>query len=267
MNTVRQPAVAGLFYPANPEDLRSDINDYLDQAKPAAVPGQVKAIIVPHAGYVYSGAIAAAAYAALKPQTETIKRVILIGPAHRLSLRGMALISVQYFRTPLGDVAQNHNAMVALQRLPYIHFVNSAHWQEHSLEVQLPFLQTVLKQFDVVPILVGDATSEEVADALKTVWGGQETLIVISSDLSQNQDYETAQYLDNATCHAIEALNIEGIDYQKASGSVPVRGLLRMAAKEQLTVTTMAMANSGDSHGDHNRVVGYGSWVLSTLER
>lgn len=263
MNTVRQPAVAGLFYPGNPRELSSSIKSYLLAAHPPAQAMHAKAIIVPHAGYVYSGATAATAYATLASQRDTIKKVVLLGPAHRVQLRGLAIMDVDYFRTPLGDVPQDTSKNESLLALSQVRISDEAHWQEHSIEVQLPFLQTVLNDFSLTALAVGDATVKEVEEVLNLLWGDQETLIVISSDLSHYHDYKTAQYIDRSTCEAIENLNIENIGHQQACGCVAVNGLLRTAKKRSMKVDTLAMNNSADSCGDPERVVGYGSWAFT----
>lgn len=268
MNTVRQPAVAGLFYPGSKRELLTDIKRYLRQAlldmdeqlqqlKP-------KAIIVPHAGYIYSGETAAKAYATLLGLSNTIKRVILLGPAHRTRLRGLAISDVQYFRTPLGDTPIDIPAIRQLLCAPQVQVMDAAHWQEHSLEVQLPFLQTVLDDFSLIPIVVGDATVSEVHQVLDMLWGGPETLIVISSDLSHYHDYSTAQYIDRSTCEAIEHFDLDHIDAKQACGSIGVKSLLRAAKNRSMVVHTLGLSNSGDSSGDQQRVVGYGSWAFTT---
>ncbi len=267
MNTVREPAVAGLFYPGNARELATEVNTLLHAARhqdSGNNPQQsCKAIIVPHAGYRYSGSTAASAFARLYSQRDSIQRVILLGPAHRIQLRGLAVMDVKYFRSPLGDIPQDSRAVNQLLTLPQVQTLDAAHWQEHSLEVQLPFLQTVLKEFTLVPIAIGSATALDVDQVLDLLWGGPETLIVISSDLSHYHDYKTAQYIDRSTCEAIEQLDIEHIDYQQACGCVGVKGLLRVARRRHLSVITLALCNSGDTAGDPARVVGYGSWVFS----
>jgi hypothetical protein len=261
MHTVREPAVAGLFYPGDRQQLQAQVNNLLAAAPTRSDLPRPKALIVPHAGYVYSGAVAAAAYAPLQHYRDSFKKVVLLGPAHRVAINGLALMDVQFFRTPLGDVPQHYNQR--LLQLPQVNVVDQAHWQEHSLEVQLPFLQTVLTDFSLVALVVGNSTASDVEQVLSLLWGGPETLVVISSDLSHYRDYQSAQYIDQSTCQAIEALNIEDIDYRQACGCVAVKGLLRAAKKRQMQVKTLAMSNSGDSGSDKSRVVGYGSWSFS----
>ncbi len=212
MSSVRQAAVAGLFYPDNAGELTRDVRNYLQHAEPVNPALQPKAIIVPHAGYSYSGTIAATAYASIRPIAERISRVVLLGPAHRVRLKGMSVMNVDYFQTPLGNIAQDSKAIHQLLTLPQIQVLDAAHWQEHSLEVQLPFLQTILPEFTLVPIAMGDTTSSQVSQALEMLWGGPETLIVISSDLSHYHDYSSAQYIDRSTCEAIKKLDIEHIN-------------------------------------------------------
>ena len=261
MKSVRQAAVAGLFYPDNAEELARDIQQYLDQAASSCA-SPPKAIIVPHAGYIYSGSTAAIAYASIRPLAKQISRVVLLGPAHRVHLRGMALPAVDYFETPLGTVAIDSGAIQQLLTLPQVQIMDAAHWQEHSLEVQLPFLQSVLDKFSLVPIVVGDATGSEAMQVLDMLWDGPETLIVVSSDLSHYHDYSTAQYIDRSTCEAIEKLDIDHIDYQQACGCNAVKGLLLSAKKRNMKVQTLALSNSGDTSGGRERVVGYGSWAF-----
>jgi hypothetical protein len=221
-----------------------------------------KAIIVPHAGYIYSGPIAASAYALLAPLRERIKRVVLLGPCHRVPLRGLAATSADFFETPLGSIAIDHKALDQILSLPQVQLFDSTHAQEHSIEVQLPFLQEVLADFTLVPLVVGDAEAEDVDEVLELLWGGDETLIVISSDLSHYHDYNSARILDSRTSQAIEQLDGTSIQYGDACGRNPVIGLLLAARKRHLKVTTLDLRNSGDTAGDRSRVVGYGAWAF-----
>ena len=260
MSNVRNPAVAGLFYPADPRELRAMIADFLAAADTSvSVP---KAIIAPHAGYVYSGPIAASAYARLKPARGQISRVVLLGPAHRVGFHGLALSSADYFVTPLGRIPIDQEAVKKISRLPQVHVMDAAHAQEHSLEVHMPFLQEVLGEFSLLPLVVGDAEPGEVAEVLDLLWGGPETLIVISSDLSHYHDYKTAQNLDSRTSQAIEQLRIEDIQYDQACGRNPVNGLLHVARRLGLKAKTIDLRNSGDTAGSSDRVVGYGAYVF-----
>jgi AmmeMemoRadiSam system protein B len=260
MTSVRQPAVAGLFYPDDPRALRAMIADFLAAApETGAVP---KAIIAPHAGYIYSGPIAATAYARLRPARGRIARVVLLGPAHRLGFRGLALASADYFATPLGRIAVDREVLARIATLPQVRVMDTAHAQEHSLEVHLPFLQEVLGDFRLVPLVVGEATAEEVAEVLEALWDGPQTLIVVSSDLSHYHDYRTAQRLDRATSQAIEQLRPQDIGYEAACGRNPVNGLLTVARKRGLKVRTVDLRNSGDTAGARDRVVGYGAYVF-----
>jgi hypothetical protein len=256
----RQPAVAGSFYPANPEQLQQMLNQYLHEAETTAK--APKAIIAPHAGYIYSGQIAASAYSRLKSVHDIIKRVVLIGPSHRVAFRGLAVSQAEAFITPLGRIPVDTQVIQTIAKLPFVDIIEQAHTQEHSLEVQLPFLQTVLDDFSIVPIIAGDALPEQVAQVLTLLWGGSETLIVISSDLSHYHDYKTAQQLDQATSTAIEHLQYEQLNYESACGRTPVSGLLKLARDNSLTVKNIDLRNSGDTAGDKQRVVGYGAYII-----
>jgi len=269
MTAIRRPAVAGMFYPRSAPELSAAVGAFMDHvaesgsSTPKAIP---KAIIVPHAGYQYSGAVAAAAYGRLKPARDVITRVVLLGPCHRVAVRGLAAPSVDAFATPLGDIPLDHDAITTISTLPQVTEFDPTHAEEHSLEVQLPFLQEVLDNFTLVPLVVGDATNAEVAAVLDALWGGDETLIVISSDLSHYLDYDTARETDRRTCDAIEHLDPDSIGSDQACGRVPLKGLLTVAAKRQMRVETVDLRNSGDTAGTKDRVVGYGAWVFVERE-
>jgi len=257
----REPAVAGLFYPEDPVLLQRQLDDLLDgDITPGPTP---KALIVPHAGYIYSGSIAASAYRQLMPTSKQIQRVVLLGPSHRVNFEGLATSSARYFSTPLGLVRIDQSAMGDILSLPQVSVYDDAHREEHSLEVQLPFLQMILrKDFGLVPLVVGEATADEVSEVLEILWGGPETLLLISSDLSHYLEYSAAQRLDSATSTAIEQLNPQAIDYQQACGRNPVSGLLVAARHHGLHVTTLDLRNSGDTAGTRNQVVGYGAYAF-----
>ncbi|MHA1599017.1 MAG: AmmeMemoRadiSam system protein B [Alphaproteobacteria bacterium] len=260
MTMIRQPAVAGAFYPGTPDELGRAVAGYLDAA---AADGPIpKAIIVPHAGYIYSAATAARAFARLKPAADTIRRVVLLGPCHRVAVRGLALSSSDAFATPLGDIPLDKTAATRIAGLPQVQVFDATHAPEHSLEVQLPFLQAMLNDFSLLPLVVGDATPDEVAEVLDIVWGGTETLIVISTDLSHYLDYDSARRLDGATCRAIEALDSDVIGDDQACGRMPLKGLLNLAKRRNMRIETLGLCNSGDTAGDRDRVVGYGAWGL-----
>jgi len=263
MARVRHAAVAGMFYSGNPRELDAAVRGYLAEAAEKAPQGPVpKAITAPHAGYVYSGPIAATAYARLKPAAGTVRRVILLGPCHRVAVRGLAAPSAEAFATPLGSVPVDRAAVDSILGLQQVEVFDATHTDEHSLEVHLPFLQELFEQFTLVPLVVGQASAEEVAEVLERLWGGSETVIVISSDLSHYLDYESAQRSDAATCKAIEALDPGAIDRDQACGRVPVNGLLTLAKQRGLRVETLDLRNSGDTAGDRSRVVGYGAWMF-----
>lgn len=264
MTHIRNAAVAGAFYPGNPRDLDTLVRQFLAEAETKAPGGPVpKAIVAPHAGYVYSGAVAAAAYARLKPAAETVRRVVLLGPCHRVAVSGLAVSSADAFETPLGTVPLDKEAIESILALPQVSVFDATHRDEHSLEVQLPFLQEIFSDFSLVPLVVGRASADEVADVLERLWGGPETVIVISSDLSHYLDYESARAIDARTCAAIETLDPSAIAGAQACGRIPVAGLLTLARRRGLEVTTLDLRNSGDTAGDRNRVVGYGAWMFS----
>lgn len=260
MNTLRRPAVAGSFYPDRPEILRKMIWQFLNEAELTG--GVPKALIAPHAGYIYSGPIAATAYKRLMAARDRIKRVVLLGPSHRVGFEGLALSSADAFLTPLGTIPIDKDAYLLLAHLPQVFVFDQAHLREHSLEVHLPFLQEVLSDFKLVPISVGEASPETVSGVLEALWGGDETLIVISSDLSHFYDYESARTMDAATSKAIEALRPEDIGHDQACGQRPVNGLLVSAKKHHLHAKTVDLRNSGDTAGSKDEVVGYGAYVF-----
>jgi AmmeMemoRadiSam system protein B len=260
MTTIRPPAVAGMFYPSDARQLAQDVQNLLDDAQPFdLVP---KALIVPHAGYIYSGAIAATAYATLKGISSRIRRVVLLGPTHRVAVRGLALPGADAFDTPLGRVNLDIASARAIAHLPQVGISEQAHALEHSLEVQLPFLQRVLSDFTLLPLAVGMATAEEVAEVLEAVWGGNETLIVISSDLSHYLPYVTAQRVDNETAQDILKLR-QPIAHDHACGGTPISGLIVAAQKHHLAPHLLDLRNSGDTAGSHDRVVGYAAFAFT----
>ncbi len=264
MSPTRAPAVAGFFYPEDSAELESAVAGYLAAvpATPSDAPVP-KALIVPHAGYVYSGPIAASGYARIAGQRQTIRRVVLLGPSHRIPLRGLAASDADAFDTPLGAVRLDREVIDEILDFPQVQILEAAHRDEHSLEVQLPFLQYVLEDFSLVPLSVGDAEPEEVGEVIERLWGGPETLFVVSSDLSHYYDYDTARRMDAATTRAIEALDAHALEPESACGRVPARGLLAAAKRHGLSVETVDLRNSGDTAGDKQRVVGYGSYVFT----
>lgn len=265
MHLIRPPAVAGSFYPGRPERLADDVKSLLSAARPPIRDTAPKALIVPHAGYIYSGPIAASAYACLAAGRDTIRRVVLLGPVHRVPIRSMALPQADAFETPLGIVAVDRQAADSIRHLPQVETNDAAHAWEHSLEVQLPFLQAVLADFSLVPLAVGNATGSEVAEVLEILWGGPETLIVVSSDLSHYLPYEAARRTDRATSDAILRLDVP-IDHEQACGGTPVNGLLLSAQRHHLQAELLDLRNSGDTSGDRSRVVGYGAFAFFEAE-
>ena len=264
MHDVRPAAVAGMFYPSAPERLAGEIRAYLSDAS-AQVARAPKALIVPHAGYVYSGPIAAFGYSLLAPLRESVERVVLLGPAHRMAVRGLATTSASAFQTPLGDVRIDADAVAAALAFPQVTVSDAAHAQEHALEVQLPFLQTVLRDFALVPFAVGHASPEEVAEVIEALWGGPETLLVVSSDLSHYHAYADAKRIDRATTDAILAMS-PTLDHKHACGATPINGLLRCARRRGLSPTLLDLRNSGDTAGDRGRIVGYASFAFADDE-
>jgi hypothetical protein len=264
MQTVRPAAVADTFYPGQPALLTSTLTGLLAAARaqtdaPLQPP---KALIVPHAGYIYSGPMAALAYAQLASVRQHIRRVVLLGPVHRVPVRGLALPGASAFATPLGDIEVDPEAVTALARLPQVATSAAAHAQEHSLEVQLPFLQMALDDFKLVPLVVGDASTPEVAQVLDTLWGGPETLIVVSSDLSHYHAYRAAQDRDQDTVQRILALH-GPLTHDQACGGTPINGLLLAARRHGLTPRLLGLCNSGDTAGDKQRVVGYAALAFT----
>jgi len=248
-----------MFYPGSPRELRSNVEELLRDAPTAHGPPP-KAVIAPHAGYVYSGPIAASAFRALAGQA--LERVIVLGPAHRVPVRGLALPGTDAFATPLGNVPVDADAARAVSDLPQVTSFPEAHAPEHSLEVELPFLQVLFPDVRVLPIVVGDADGEEVAEVLDRLWGGPETAIVISSDLSHYLPYDVARRVDRET--ADEILVLEGpLHSRQACGAYPINGLLVAARRRGLAPRLLDLRNSGDTAGDRSRVVGYGAFAFS----
>jgi AmmeMemoRadiSam system protein B/AmmeMemoRadiSam system protein A len=261
MSTTRPAAVAGMFYPGDQVTLGRELLAFLDETRDAPlVPGFPKALIVPHAGYIYSGQVAAQAYALLRPATGIVKRVVMLGPCHRVAVRGLALPEATAFETPLGRVEVDEVAVAELKGMRHVVVNAATHAQEHSLEVQLPFLQQVLKSFKLVPLVVGQATREQVAEVLDRLWGGLETLIVISSDLSHYHPYETARTIDRKTVQAIVGFRTD-IDHVQACGATPITGFLDTAKRRGMQAELLDARNSGDTAGGRDRVVGYASFA------
>ena len=264
MTSIRPAAVAGLFYPGDPRELHAAVTQYLSEAQSDAKfqSWTPKAIIVPHAGYIYSASVAAPAYDALRHIADRIHRVVLLGPNHRVPLNKIAAPSVGAFATPDGDVPIDGDAIAAIVDLPQVEINDKAHAEEHALEVHLPFLREVLGDFMLVPLVVGTVDHEAVAQVLKKLWGDDETLIVISTDLSHYHGYNHARQLDLQTAEAIEALQPNAISQDGACGRFPVGGLLLLAKEYGLKIERLDLRNSGDTAGPRDRVVGYGSWIL-----
>jgi len=265
MSNIRPPAVAGTFYPGNAVKLATEIDAMLEDAERRNPPGDdeplPKAVIVPHAGYIYSGPVAAGAFLRLRKGKGIIMRVVLLGPVHRVAVRGLALPAATAFETPLGTVPVDVDAAKLLVGLPQVTVSAPAHALEHSLEVQLPFLQRVLGDFFLIPLAVGDARPEAVAEVLERLWGGPETLIVISSDLSHYLPYDTATRVDHQTVETMLDLHLLST-HEQACGATPVNGIIIAARRKGLIPKLIDLRNSGDTAGDKGRVVGYASIAL-----
>ena len=258
--SVRAPAVAGMFYTDDPRALARQVDGFLAAAEASApIP---KAIIAPHAGFMYSGAVAGSVYQRLHPARARIRRVLLLGPSHRVGFRGLALPSHHHFATPLGKVAVDRAALAEVADLAGVQTRDDAHALEHGLEVHLPFLQRLFADFTVVPVVVGDADPATVSPLLERLWGGEETLVVISSDLSHFLDYHSARDRDTATSRAIVELRPDAIDHGDACGRNPINGLLALARQRGLSGECLDLRNSGDTAGSRDRVVGYGAYAF-----
>ena len=262
MSRVRPPAVAGLFYPEHAEQLRAAVHDYIEASPGRAVPARrPKALIVPHAGYPYSGPVAASAYRLLRDSRAPIRHVVMLGPSHRVPMRGLAVPSVDAFATPLGEVPLDVRNRQRLRELGLVGVSDAPHASEHSLEVQLPFLQVALGVFDILPIAVGLAPPEQVARALDGAWNGPDTLILVSSDLSHYHTSDEARLLDAKSTQAILERRSDLPDEQ-ACGARSINGLMQVARRRGLEIEVLDQRNSGDTAGDRSRVVGYGSYAL-----
>ena len=248
-----------MFYPDDAGELRAMACEFIGQAAPSGL--EPRAAVSPHAGYIYSGPIAGHVFRALRNLEDTVKRVLLLGPAHRVRVRSLAACSWDAFATPLGEVPIDQPGRAALAELPQVQVFDQAHLLEHSLEVQLPFLQCTFADFSIIPLAVGAATAEEISEVMDRV-AGPETLILVSSDLSHYHPYKDAQALDAETSRAIERLAGEEIQEHQACGVRPIQGLLSYARRHGLTGRTICLANSGDTAGSHDEVVGYGAYVF-----
>ncbi len=259
--TIRKAAVAGMFYPDDANELHDCVDALMRQT--ATDIKSPKAIIAPHAGYIYSGPVAASVYGCFDQQPSFIHRVVLLGPAHRVGFQGIAASSADYFATPLGKIAVDQISLKLIVEQGLVKYFDLAHEQEHCLEVQLPFLQELFHEnFSIIPLLVGDTSPSQVVKTLQALWGGPETLIVISSDLSHYHDYATAKRLDQKTTQSIEQFHEEELDYESACGRLPIQGLLKVAKDIGMQCKTLDLRNSGDTAGSRDRVVGYGAYAF-----
>ncbi|MCS7090042.1 MAG: AmmeMemoRadiSam system protein B [Verrucomicrobiota bacterium] len=259
LESTRPPAVAGLFYPDDPQELGRWVERFLEKGHVRQTTDP-KAVIAPHAGYIYSGPVAGSAFRPWAKAAAKIERVVLVGPSHHMWFEGLALPRAGQFYTPLGPVPVDREATARLADLPQVKLLDAAHAGEHCLEVELPFLQAILPRFAIVPLVVGESSDEEVAEVLDRLWGGPETRIVISSDLSHYHPYAEAVRLDRTTADAIEARRVAMLTPERACGFRAIRGLLRASCARDLQVDTVDLRNSGDTAGPRDRVVGYGAF-------
>lgn len=256
---VRPAAVDGVFYPDDPARLGADVDRFLAAAKHP--PLRPRALIVPHAGYEYSGPVAASAYALLADLEPKPRRVVLLGPAHTVPLLGMALPEADAFATPLGLVPVDEAGCATAGRLPRVATSARAHEREHSLEVQLPFLQRTLGAFSLVPLLVGQTEPAEVGAVVDALWT-EDTLLVVSTDLSHELTYDSAKRIDTYTARRICALDVAHIENGQACGASPLRGFLHAVQRRSARVELLDLRSSGDTAGGHRRVVGYAAFAV-----
>lgn len=262
-NKIRPPAVAGIFYPASGTELKTNVQSFLASVPERANTVNPKVLIVPHAGYIYSGPVAASAYKLILQRNELVKRVVILGPSHRVFLQGAALPSASIFATPLGEISVDKYAAKELLKLPFVCISEEAHAMEHALEVQLPFLQICIgNDFEILPLVVGECTAQEASLLLEKIWGDTSTLIIISSDLSHYENQKSARVHDAHTCSIIENKNAAALGQDDACGFFPLRGLLDLARIKNMKIETLDLRNSGDTSGPRNQVVGYGAWAV-----
>jgi AmmeMemoRadiSam system protein B len=259
----RSPVFAGMFYSDKPQELAATVKSYVAEAAPPATPGPPKAVVAPHAGYIYSGPIAGTAYASLAGHAGQVERVVLFGPSHRVAFAGVATSGASVFETPLGPVTVDRDAVTSLVHTGLAREFEPAHENEHSLEVHLPFIKQIFPAARVVPLLAGDDDWQAALRIFSALWGGDETVIVVSSDLSHYHDYMTAQKLDTGTAKSLEHLAAGKVDYEQACGATGVNALLALGAEKGLRCTTLDLRNSGDTAGPKDRVVGYGAFAIS----
>jgi hypothetical protein len=259
MSEIRKPACAGRFYAASERELRDDVERFLDDADPTSAS---RAVIAPHAGYVFSGPTAGQSFAALRDRAASIERVVVVGPSHFVGFEGLSVSPHDAFRTPLGEVSVDTEATSMLVEDGLARFSEEPHEREHSLETHLPFLQIVLDELEIVPVVTGRAEGAEVARLLERFWDDEGTAFSISSDLSHFHSYDEAREIDSETAERIENLEHDAIGPDRACGYVAVRGLLELASAHGLSVERLALCNSGDTAGDRDRVVGYGAWAV-----
>lgn len=266
MVKTRNPAVAGIFYASEPKKLDSEVAHYLtsDFRQSTVRP---KILIVPHAGYQYSASVAAKAYLQLQKFSGKIKNVILVGPSHRVAFNGIAVSSADDFKTPLGNVALNKEIIGEMIKNNHdVLYYDAAHQEEHCLEVQLPFLQKVLNKFKIVPLVYGNISPEKLAVALEPYLQDDKNIVIISADLSHYYNYDTAKDIDAETADKINSRE-PSLTEHMSCGATGINAALILAKKDHLHPDMLELANSGDTSGDKERVVGYGAWSFSEAEK
>ncbi len=256
----RPAAVSDLFYSAIPETLAKQVSEFIHLGDIPIISS--KALIVPHAGFIYSGSTAGYAYAMLKQFASKIKKVVIVGPCHRVWLRGTAIPNDEYFATPFGKIPVDKESLSKIIALDQVSVSDIPHENEHSIEVQLPFLQKILFDFKIVPLVYGNIDENELAEVIETLWGGEETIIIVSSDLSHFLDYDSAVICDKKTSDAVENLMPELIESDMACGSIAIKAILNIAKRKNLSAKTLKLCNSGDTAGNKDRVVGYGAYAI-----
>jgi hypothetical protein len=261
---VRPPAVAGSFYPRAKNELRATVDALLSQPRLSARRGLL-GVIAPHAGYVYSGPVAASAFAEVAAAGHGYTRVLLVGPPHYLPVSGIAASSAKAFATPLGDVPLDTDMVASLLDDRLVSIDDKAHAPEHSLEVELPFLQMMLGDFTLIPLLVGEASPQQIAVIIGTIMD-RHTLLVVSTDLSHYLDDAAAKARDAATAAAIERLDYATLGPYDACGFSALNGALCTGHASGWTIKRLDLRNSGETSGDRSRVVGYGAWAICAAE-
>jgi len=255
---LRIPAHAGQYYPADAGFLEKVVDEYLtDGGTVSEIP---KAVIAPHAGFIHSGRIAGKAFAVWKAQEVRARRVVLIGPSHYYDFPGIALPDSTRFQTPLGEVQVDPAADDLKRKFRYVRVFEAAHYPEHALEVLLPFLQRAVPGAKIVPLITGRTEMSQVSAVIEEIWGGADTLLVISSDLSHNHPYEIAQKVDRQTARAIVEFDFSRLTADQACAYQAMRGFLKAAIRKEMRCSLLELRNSADASGDMSLVTGFGAF-------